>query len=205
MYHRKQRDPKNFLRRPDSLSVVVWITIAMVVLLCTATVIISRRYESRMRATSRTIDRAGGQVMGRDVYKIQFSGPHITNVNLSRVKHLKDTRWLELHSTRVTDEGLDAIADWKNLRELFLNANSLTDQSLDVIRHFQKLEWLELNGSQVTDAGLAKLTGLTNLKRLDLMSCTGVTTTGVQQLQAKLPNCSIHWSSDPWLPLDQAE
>ncbi len=53
---------------------------------------------------------------------------------------------------------------------------------------------LMLNETSITDAGLAHLSGLTNLRGLDLRG-TRVTEEGVAQLQRALPNCRIERTS----------
>ena len=49
---------------------------------------------------------------------------------------------------------------------------------------------LNLNGAKLTDAGLAQLATLDNLQQLQLVN-SGVTSAGIKELKAKLPNCQV--------------
>ena len=53
-----------------------------------------------------------------------------------------------------------------------------------------ELKWLVLDNTDVSDSGLAFLHGLTKLRRLYLRG-SRVTTDGVRQLKAALPNVTV--------------
>lgn len=59
------------------------------------------------------------------------------------------------------------------------------DSGLEHLKGLSKLEQLSLDYTLITDAGLAHLEGLTGLKVLYLIG------TGVERLQAALPDCKI--------------
>jgi hypothetical protein len=76
---------------------------------------------------------------------------------------MKKLKWLKLDQCTISDEGLKSLAPLTNL------------------------EYLHIGSTQVTDAGLENLTGLKNLKQLVLTFLTGVSSSGVEKLQAALP------------------
>lgn len=91
----------------------------------------------------------------------------VRDADLVQLKSLNSLKALELRDTMITDKGLLHLKDLKTLEELNLWAN------LDV-----------------SDAGLEHLKGLTALRTLDVIF-TKVTSRGVRELNAALPNCKI--------------
>ena len=66
----------------------------------------------------------------------------------------------------------------------------MTDAGLAHLTGLENLKSLNLAANQVTDAGLVHLAGLTALEYLNL-SRTQVTDVGVAELQTALPSCRI--------------
>ena len=100
-----------------------------------------------------------------------------------------------LNERGLTDDDLVLFESAPTTRGLFLFKNQLTDKGLIHLKDLHELETLHLrrNGA-ITDAGLAHLENLKNLKVVYLMG-TSVTLTGVNKLQAKLPNAKIPHSA----------
>jgi hypothetical protein len=200
---RDKREVNSIARKPSATLIVVAAIVATLILLGTAYVVPRFRQARKVQEARQLINAAGGEVMTPDCRFIQFKGPEITDTNLMRIRRLTET--LSLHETRITDSGLAAIASWKDLNYLGIQSNLLTDGSLVHFRDLKKLERLELIGSQITDTGLNELAGLKNLKLLILNCCTNLSQSGIQKLQAALPNCHIQWSADPFVPHPAAE
>ena len=93
------------------------------------------------------------------------------------------SQWLslELHGTRIDNQGLAALADCRSLRRLLLNGLPITDAGLAHLSGLTELEELVLTGTRVTDAGLLQLRSLRNLRRIAING-TGVSLAGVVSL-----------------------
>ena len=87
-------------------------------------------------------------------------------------------------------------ADLEKVTSLTFSVTRITDVGLRELVKLPQLTRFSLNGcTQITDAGLEKLAKLTQLKELCLFN-TGVTKTGVTQLEKVLPECEIPHSVD---------
>jgi hypothetical protein len=197
---RDKHEIDSIKRKPSATRLVFTAVVATLILLGTAYIVPQFRQVRKEEEARQLIDAAGGRAMKPDSRFIQFTGLEITDANLVRIRQLTETEILELHQTRITDNGLAAIANWKNLNYLCIQSDLLTDGALVYLRNLQQLERLELIGSKITDLGLNELAALTNLKILNLSCCTKLSQTGIQKLQASLPNCDIQWSPDPYVP-----
>lgn len=97
------------------------------------------------------------------------------------------------------------IAKCQTLQGLNFYDNGVTDRDLEELRTMPNLKHLELSGNdRITDAGLVHLASIKSLRKLGLQG-TGVTQQGVNELEAELPNCYIHWdgrdqANPPLLP-----
>jgi hypothetical protein len=96
-------------------------------------------------------------------------------------------------NTSVSDRGLGYIAQISNLRSLSLYGTSVTTPGMvKLLPKMTQMEELAL-GYSTSDQVLKSLTGLKNLKMLDLGAARGggVTPAGIEELQKALPDCSI--------------
>lgn len=88
---------------------------------------------------------------------------------------------------------LREIAECDSIQALNLYDSIVTDRGLKELSRMPNLTHLELTGNtEVTDAGLLHLGSTTTLRKLGLAG-TGVSQEGVERLQARLPECEIHW------------
>ncbi len=88
---------------------------------------------------------------------------------------------------------LRQIARCESIQALNLYDSTVTDRCLQELSQMPNLIGLELaDNREITDAGLEYLASLTRLRKLGLVG-TGVSQEGVERLQARLPECEIHW------------
>ncbi len=102
---------------------------------------------------------------------------------------------IDLNRTDATDADLAVVRNLATLTVLRCYHTKLTDAGMDHVKDLTTLKELNLTGGTmgVTDAGLKKLEGLHNLKSL-ILTGSKVTEAGVNELHAKLPECTITWS-----------
>lgn len=98
---------------------------------------------------------------------------------------------LDISSSGVTDAILAEIAKLPHLRELWLDGPWTTDTGVRNLAGLKELQTLSLGGSHITDEGLQVVTGFPKLTRLRLPGAGRVTASGIEKLQATLPNCKI--------------
>jgi internalin A len=126
---------------------------------------------------------------------IQALNLHDTDVRddaLPHVARLTGLRFVDLHSTRVTDAGLEGFDALVNLEEIVLDAFAVNregfgvgDGAMRVLARLPKLRILRLRLTKVTDAGLAELADCRSLTYLGLAG-TRVSDAGLVHL-TKLP------------------
>lgn len=115
--------------------------------------------------------------------------------------------WLNLSSTRITDEGISDFGNFENLSRLSLDNTDITDDGLAHLSDLSRLEYLNLyNAEKVTDEGLAHLEGLENLRRLYLWR-TQVSEEGAEKLTEALPELMIDrgWEHRPAVKVTEIE
>jgi Leucine-rich repeat (LRR) protein len=103
------------------------------------------------------------------------------------------TNLQSLHLTRCyyfDDEDLADLQGLTKLEFLDMGSTRVSNEGLPSLRGLTNLQYLGLSDTAVTDAGLAHLQGFTGLRTLDLWGCL-VTATGLDLLHAALPRCSI--------------
>ena len=76
------------------------------------------------------------------------------------------------------------------LQSLSISDVPITDAGLAALLELSELRSIGLRNLAIGDAGLVHLARLSSLNQLVLIR-TGVTATGIQSLQAALPNCRI--------------
>jgi hypothetical protein len=126
------------------------------------------------------------------LWLLQLRCPKLTDAGLARISGLTALRHLELRCPRVTDAGLADIAKLENLTGLRVDAEQVTDAGLAHISRLTGLRMLALRCPEMTDAGLAEIGKLADLTWLTVDG-GALTDAGKAALEAKLPNCEIHW------------
>jgi hypothetical protein len=102
----------------------------------------------------------------RRAFRIDYSGPSITDATLTELSSQANPQVLGLDSSQVTDTGLVHLKGMSNL------------------------QFIDLGGTQITDAGLAHLKALAGLRGISLKK-TQTTPSGLDELQRALPNAKI--------------
>jgi Ran GTPase-activating protein (RanGAP) involved in mRNA processing and transport len=100
-------------------------------------------------------------------------------------------RWLFLDGNNITDAGLEALANCKTLEVLTLKDNKkVTDKGMEFVATCPKLRELDLANTDIGDAGARALVRASALKKL-ILTGTGVSAKGIQELKEGLPGCEI--------------
>jgi Leucine-rich repeat (LRR) protein len=92
-----------------------------------------------------------------------------------------------VYGTRIDDTGLIFLEGLPKLKRLNLDKCNVGDKGMKSVGKLTNLEYLHIGSTQVTDDGLKELHGLKNLKEIVLTFASGVSDTGVEELQAALP------------------
>lgn len=108
-------------------------------------------------------------------------------IAISKLTKLED---LNLLRTKVTDEGVASLVGLKLKRLNLDDIQAIGDGVVPHLAKLQSLEFLHLGKTSVTDVGVKGLDGLVNLKDL-ILTNTGVSKRGVEELQAKLSKVKI--------------
>jgi len=123
--------------------------------------------------------------------EFQSASEVITDAGLPGLQKMLRLESLKLDSPKITDAGLSQISGLTKIINLELNSSEITDAGLPSLLPLQKLVNLELQQATLTDQGLQQLAGLKNLKQLTITLSSTLTKEGIQQLRARLPNCSF--------------
>jgi hypothetical protein len=75
------------------------------------------------------------------------------SASLKHEYRLKELRYLNLASTKVSDKGLKFIVGLKNLRDLNLASTKISDEGLKLIAQLSNLEDVDIGGTAVTRTG----------------------------------------------------
>lgn len=130
----------------------------------------------------------------RSVPNLRFINLQNTAVQGGFLEHVRGCRTLDtirLNGTAVNDTALPHLAAIPNLRMLYLNETSISDEGLMHIADSHQLISVDLSKTSISDQGLRHLRGLRGLKYLSVYSTPGLTSEGLQQLQADLPGLQI--------------
>ena len=98
--------------------------------------------------------------------------------------------YLNLGSDHITDLDLRSIAKIASLDTLLLQGAQVTDDKLASIAG-SHVSFLSLSDTPITDNGLNNLKNMASLRRLQLVSCPGISPKGVDKLREQLPLCKI--------------
>lgn len=93
-----------------------------------------------------------------------------------------------------TPENISALENLPRLWMLVLADCNLKDAHIEELSKCSSLGVLNISGSDITDKSLPYLAKLTSLRRLALKDCPKLSEEGVNELQAKLPGCTITFS-----------
>jgi hypothetical protein len=74
---------------------------------------------------------------------------------------------VDLHESKVTDEGLAHLKGLTNLLELGLSGTQVSDKGLAHLKGLSNLRWLDLDKTKVTAAGMAELKEALPTVRID--------------------------------------
>ncbi len=118
--------------------------------------------------------------------RIRLGGEGITDETLRRTRELSALNSIDLHATRVSDEGLRHLQGLPRLEGVGLYNHALvTEQSIARIAALDRLVRLELLQTPVEDSWLAQLNGLRDLQTLNLC-LTKLTDRGMPHLSKML-------------------
>lgn len=91
--------------------------------------------------------------------------------DLSSVAKIRTLENVELNKSLVTSASLNSLTQLPNLKSLRVQEDALNDSAIDVFLKMPKLEYLSIGKNpEITDSGVAKLSKLSNLKTLRLVS-----------------------------------
>lgn len=117
----------------------------------------------------------------------------IKNNSISDLRPLMGlTRLTYLDAQNNAFSAVSSVASIGSLQYLYLGGNKIS--SFSTLSECTNLVELGLENTGLTDADLKSLTGLTKLAKLYLEDNPAITQTGVDSLQAALPNCKISHS-----------
>lgn len=142
------------------------------------------------------IKESGGLVLPISQNKnyVEISFVNNKNLNDENIQSIlgaeKQTIWLKLSNTKITDNAGAVIEKMTNTTRLNLFNTKVTDKILTIIQKLPKLEYLNLVGTGVSDAGLNSIIQMKNLKKLYIWN-TKITDEGLNKIKNNLPNLDI--------------
>ncbi|MEE3219282.1 MAG: hypothetical protein VX257_03415, partial [Planctomycetota bacterium] len=121
---------------------------------------------------------------------LDLSGRRISGVGLGFLDGLTELRGLELENCQLTNEALSDLGRHGGLESLTLNKNLLiSDQAVAQLSGLKNLKSLELANTSVTDAALEHIAGFKKLQVLNLAGATKIA--DADGLLGRLP--AIRW------------
>lgn len=115
-----------------------------------------------------------------------MGGTELPDLGLESIRGLRNLKYLEIVGSTVTDRSMLALADMTNMEVLALESDNISDLGLAAVRKMENLSELRIRGrrespSLITDDGVALVSGLKNLKELEL-SYSKVTNKGLARM-----------------------
>jgi len=105
---------------------------------------------------------------------------------------LAKLKTLSLVGTKVSDLGLSRLRHLSMLEQLWLNNTKITDAGLIHLKGLTKLFRLDLRGTSITDASSKTLSKMPSLHELNLPDQVGYRT--IEEIKRNLPRaCTITW------------
>jgi Leucine-rich repeat (LRR) protein len=141
----------------------------------------------------------------KETHSLELKDSGFTDAEMVHLSRMKNLRRLGLGGTVISDQGLKVLRGLTELERLDLRASRvsetgdapnfpnlktfqkagqrpwITDTGLRELTGLKQLRWLDLTDTQITDAGLAVLKELTNLEELSLAN-TSISTLGIKEL-----------------------
>ncbi|MFN3151704.1 hypothetical protein [Bremerella sp.] len=115
--------------------------------------------------------------------------------------HFTWASWTDENRDVALTKFLQAVAACETIEGINFYELEMTDADLKELSGMPNLKHLDISGNpEVTDAGLVHLASIKSLQVLRLFD-TKVTKQGVEKLQAELPECEIEWDGmqrEPW-------
>src|SRR5579883_53281 len=125
-----------------------------------------------------------------ELRELRLGDTGLENEALEHVAGLAHLEVLRLNGTAISDDGLVHLKGLGNLRVLDLIKTNVEGPGFQHLESLNELTTLDLTATKLKDAEIGQLAGLKHLTSLNL-SETDVTAMGVQNLQGKLPACTI--------------
>jgi len=143
-----------------------------------------------LRGTS--ITEAGlAHLQGMELVSLRIPESLRTDIGLQHyLRAIARRSRFHLDGWQITDAGLGHLQELVGLQSLSISDVPITDAGLAALLELSELRSIGLRNLAIGDAGLVHLARLSSLNQLVLIR-TGVTATGIQSLQAALPNCRI--------------
>ena len=139
----------------------------------------------------------------QSVSRINLSGFPVTDNDITKISHLRETKSLDLQRTMIGDAGVAAFGKLKSLKFICLGQSKITDKGLECLSKHQHLTTVVLWKNDISDEGIRHLANIRGLKKLNVCA-TKVTDTGVAKLQDALPECEIWWDGfEPFKLINQ--
>ncbi len=91
------------------------------------------------------------------LYRLDFSGTKLTDIELGQLKGFREIRELDLGNTQVTDNALASLKKLEYLRVLDISGTQVTDQGIQHLLEIPSLASLNVTKTLVTYAALEKL------------------------------------------------
>jgi len=137
----------------------------------------------------------------REVAKLQqleglylISCDKITDDGTRELAKMQQLTALNLMGTAVTITGLKQISKLKKLSSLNLWGSGITNEGLKEVVKLTQLKKLNLRNNEISDVGLKEIAKLTQLISLSTSldnTGSGITESGLDELQKVLPNCKM--------------
>ena len=143
-----------------------------------------------LRGTSIT-DVGLAHLQGMELVSLRIPESLRTDIGLQHyLRAIARRSRFHLDGWQISDAGLVHLQELPGLQSLSISDVPITDAGLGALQELSELRSIGLRNLAIGDAGLVHLARLSRLNQLVLIR-TGVTATGIQNLQAALPNCRI--------------
>lgn len=109
-------------------------------------------------------------------------GTTVDDEGLVALAKLTKLKVLGLDFLWVSEKGLEGLGELQDLEELYLAQTLVDDGSLATLARFPRLKKLRISKTQVTGEGLTHLAKLTQLEELDLSECSQLEDDGLARL-----------------------
>ncbi len=142
--------------------------------------------------------------------KLHARFPILKTLTLINCKNIDDSILPELmacsklESFNLSSTPLSAKSVLALIKELPVNCLSFQNQpdASDLVEHLEstRVHELHLDGNSLSQAAFAKLSTMTQLKRLTLANCRGLKNVQISQLRKALPKCKLHLGDNQTAP-----